>query len=98
MSDIAADVLPRASKMSNVIKKESFKFIYRRYASFYFVAGIPDGIDKFIVLEHIHLVVKALDGKSIFSMIFTNNARLTPFIYFKMRHLTPFALYYYRVL
>ena len=62
LRDIAADVLPRASKMSNIIEKESIKFVYRRYASLYFVAGIPDGMNELIVLEQIHLFVEALDG------------------------------------
>mmetsp|Transcript_47298 Transcript_47298/g.56883 ORF Transcript_47298/g.56883 Transcript_47298/m.56883 type:complete len:200 (+) Transcript_47298:146-745(+) len=62
LRDIAADVLPRAPKMCNIIEKGTYKFVYRRYASLYFVAGIPDGMNELIVLEQIHLFVEALDG------------------------------------
>jgi len=48
--------------MCNIIEKGEFKFVYRRYASLYFVAGIPQGMNELIVLEQIHLFVEALDG------------------------------------
>jgi AP-1 complex subunit sigma 1/2 len=60
--DIAADILPRAPKMCNIIEKGPYKFVYRRYASLYFVAGVPQGMNELIVLEQIHLFVEALDG------------------------------------
>jgi len=60
--DIAADILPRAPKMCNIIEKNGYKFVYRRYASLYFVAGVPDGMNELIALEQIHLFVEALDG------------------------------------
>lgn len=62
LRDIAADVLPRAPKMCNIIEKGDCKFVYRRYASLYFVVGIPHGLNELIVLEQIHLFVEALDG------------------------------------
>lgn len=62
LRDIAADVLPRAAKMCNIIEKGSFKFVYRRYASLYFIVGVPQGMNELIVLEQIHLFVEALDG------------------------------------
>lgn len=62
LRDIAADVLPRAPKMCNIIEKGDYKFVYRRYASLYFVVGIPLGLNELIVLEQIHLFVEALDG------------------------------------
>lgn len=60
--DIAADVLPRQPKMCNIIEKGTYKFVYRRYASLYFVAGVPLEMNELIVLEQIHLFVEALDG------------------------------------
>uniref|UniRef100_A0A7S1ZNB0 AP complex mu/sigma subunit domain-containing protein n=1 Tax=Trieres chinensis TaxID=1514140 RepID=A0A7S1ZNB0_TRICV len=60
--DIAGEVLPRAPKMCNIIEKGEYKFVYRRYASLYFVAGVPQGMNELIVLEQIHLFVEALDG------------------------------------
>lgn len=62
LRDIAADVLPRAPKMCNIIEKGTYRFVYRRYASLYFVAGVPEGMNELIVLEQIHLFVEALDG------------------------------------
>jgi AP-1 complex subunit sigma 1/2 len=43
LRDIAIDILPRAAKMCNIIEKGTYKFVYRRYASLYFVVGIPAG-------------------------------------------------------
>mmetsp|Transcript_28215 Transcript_28215/g.67237 ORF Transcript_28215/g.67237 Transcript_28215/m.67237 type:complete len:198 (-) Transcript_28215:1471-2064(-) len=60
--DIAADVLPRQAKMCNIIEKGEYKFVYRRYASLYFVVGCPVEMNELIVLEQIHLFVEALDG------------------------------------
>ena len=60
--DIQNDILPRAPKMCNIIEKGPYKFVYRRYASLYFVAGVPQGMNELIVLEQIHLFVEALDG------------------------------------
>jgi Clathrin adaptor complex small chain len=62
LRDIAVDVLPRQPKMCNIIEKGTYKFVYRRYASLYFVAGVPTGMNELIVLEQIHLFVEALDS------------------------------------
>jgi len=62
LRDIAAEVLPRQPKMCNIIEKGDCKFVYRRYASLYFVVGIPHGLNELIVLEQVHLFVEALDG------------------------------------
>lgn len=48
--------------MCNIIEKGEFKFVYRRYASLYFVVGAPVEMNELIVLEQIHLFVEALDG------------------------------------
>ena len=62
LRDIAADVLPRQAKMCNIIEKGEYKFVYRRYASLYFIVGAPVEMNELIVLEQIHLFVEALDG------------------------------------
>lgn len=62
LRDIAADILPRAPKMCNIVEKGTYKFVYRRYASLYFVCGVPQGLNELIALEQIHLFVEALDG------------------------------------
>jgi len=53
---------PRAPRMCNIVEKGTYKFVYRRYASLYFVVGVPQGLNELIVLEQIHLFVEALDG------------------------------------
>merc|ERR1719491_823923 len=62
LRDIAIDILPRQPKMCNIIEKGEYKFVYRRYASLYFVVGVPLGMNELIALEQIHLFVEALDG------------------------------------
>ena len=62
LRDIAADVLSRQAKMCNIIEKGEFKFVYRRYASLYFIVGAPVEMNELIVLEQIHIFVEALDG------------------------------------
>jgi len=62
LRDIASDVLPRQAKMCNIIEKGEYKFVYRRYASLYFIVGAPVEMNELIVLEQIHLFVEALDG------------------------------------
>lgn len=62
LREITSEVLPRAPKMCNIIEKGTYKFVYRRYASLYFVVGVPEGMNELIVLEQIHLFVEALDG------------------------------------
>ena len=39
----------------------SSKIVYRRYASLYFVAGVPPGTNELSVLEEVHLFVEVLD-------------------------------------
>jgi AP-1 complex subunit sigma 1/2 len=62
MRDITSEILPRQAKMCNIIEKGNFKFIYRRYASLYFIVAVPAALNELIVLEQIHLFVEALDG------------------------------------
>jgi len=62
LRDISSDILPRQPKMCNIIEKGDFKFVYRRYASLYFVVGVPIHANELLVLEEIHLFVEALDG------------------------------------
>lgn len=62
LRDISSDILPRQPKMCNIIEKGDFKFVYRRYASLYFIVGVPIHANELLVLEEIHLFVEALDG------------------------------------
>ena len=55
-------VLPRTANMSNMITTETGeKMVYRRYASLYFIVGLPDGSNELLALEEIHLFVEVLD-------------------------------------
>lgn len=62
LRDISSDILPRQPKMCNIIEKGEYKFVYRRYASLYFIVGVPIHSNELLVLEEIHLFVEALDG------------------------------------
>jgi AP-1 complex subunit sigma 1/2 len=62
LRDINSDILPRQPKMCNIIEKGEFKYVYRRYASLYFIVGVPSTSNELLVLEEIHLFVEALDG------------------------------------
>ena len=82
LRDIAGDILPRVPKMCNIIEKGTYKFVYRRYASLYFVVGVPLGMNELIVLEQIHLFVEALDGYfNSGKSLFHGNASVRCFIF-----------------
>ena len=85
LRDIAGDVLPRAAKMCNIIEKGTYKFVYRRYASLYFVVGVPHTMNELIVLEQIHLFVEALDG-------YFNSGTITRFLVVNLQqNLLPYS-------
>ena len=88
LRDIAADVLPRQPKMCNIIEKGEFKFVYRRYASLYFIVGVPVGMNELLVLEQIHLFVEALDG-------YFNSGTLYNYYYYQPITLLNFCFYCY---
>ena len=44
-----------------VTSRDDKKVVYRRYASLYFVAGVPPGTNELSVLEEVHLFVEVLD-------------------------------------
>ena len=60
--EITTEILPRPARMCNILERGEYKFVYRRYASLYFVVGVPPGLNELLVLEQIHLFVEALDG------------------------------------
>ena len=61
-SEIIRKCLSRSELQCSFLEYRGFKVVYRRYASLYFVAGVPEGMNELIVLEQIHLFVEALDG------------------------------------
>lgn len=60
--DITQLVLPRSSKMSNVVDRKEDKVIYKRYVSLYFVACIDGDDNELLTMELIHLFVEVLDN------------------------------------
>lgn len=55
-------ILPRTASMASVITAETGeKMVYRRYASLYFIVGLPDSSNELLALEEIHLFVEVLD-------------------------------------
>ncbi|GBF95703.1 AP-1 complex subunit sigma [Raphidocelis subcapitata] len=54
-------VLQRPLKLCNFVDWKSFKLVYKRYASLYFVCGVDPGDNELLVLETIHEFVEVLD-------------------------------------
>jgi len=59
--DITQLVLPRSSKMCNVVEYGDGKLVYKRYASLYFVSGISHDENELAALQTLHLFVEILD-------------------------------------
>lgn len=60
--DITSLVLPRSSKMCNVVERTDHKVIYKRYVSLYFVACIDPDDNELLTMELLHLFVESLDS------------------------------------
>ena len=54
-------VLNLSSSHSNIVEAGMYKFVFRRYASLYFIVGVEEECNELIVLEEIHLFVEVLD-------------------------------------
>ncbi|CCW59652.1 unnamed protein product [Phytomonas sp. EM1] len=61
LRDVTQAALGRSLRMSNVAEVHGNKFICRRYASLYFIAGVDHGDNELITLEIIHHFVEVLD-------------------------------------
>lgn len=59
--DVTSLVLPRSSKMCNVVDRKDNKVIYRRYVSLYFVACIDPNDNELLMMELLHMFVEVLD-------------------------------------
>jgi AP-1 complex subunit sigma 1/2 len=62
MRDVVALVLPRSSKMCNVVDWKGSKVVYKRYASLYFVAQVDSQDNELLTMEMLHLYVEVLDS------------------------------------
>mmetsp|Transcript_1114 Transcript_1114/g.2184 ORF Transcript_1114/g.2184 Transcript_1114/m.2184 type:complete len:167 (-) Transcript_1114:1133-1633(-) len=59
--DITQLVLPRSSKMCNVVEYGDSKLVYKRYASLYFLSAVSADANELEVLQTLHLYVETLD-------------------------------------
>ncbi|KAA8499113.1 AP-1 complex subunit sigma-2 [Porphyridium purpureum] len=59
--DISHTVLPRTSKMCNVVELDEHKLVYKRYASLFFVASVSRDDNELLAIEMLHMYVEALD-------------------------------------
>lgn len=60
-AEIVRKCLTRAEKQCNFIEHRSFKVVYRRYASLFFMVGIDDEENELAVLDFIHCMVETMD-------------------------------------
>lgn len=60
--DVVSSVLPRNSKMCNVVDHGDEKIVYKRYASLYFVACTDRDDNELLTMELLHMFVEVLDA------------------------------------
>ena len=60
--DVMNLVIPRPSRLCNVVDYKTYKLVYKRYASLYFVFAVDADDNVLIVLEKIQRFVEILDG------------------------------------
>ena len=60
--DVMNLVIPRPSRLCNVVDYKTYKLVYKRYASLYFVFAVDADDNALIVLEKIQRFVEILDG------------------------------------
>lgn len=61
IKDVTQLILSRRPKMCNVVEYKDSKFVYKKYASLYFVAGLEPDANELLALEVIHRYVEILD-------------------------------------
>eukprot|EP00879_Flechtneria_rotunda_P029493 GHRR01031902.1.p1 GENE.GHRR01031902.1~~GHRR01031902.1.p1 ORF type:complete len:142 (+),score=32.16 GHRR01031902.1:244-669(+) len=59
--EIVRKCLARTDKQCSFFEHRSYKIIYRRYASLFFMVGVDDDENELAVLELIHCFVEVLD-------------------------------------
>ncbi|KAL4534832.1 hypothetical protein Ndes2526B_g05759 [Nannochloris sp. 'desiccata'] len=60
-AEIVRKCLTRADKQCNFVEHRSFKIVYRRYASLFFLVGVDENENELAVLEFIHCMVETMD-------------------------------------
>mmetsp|Transcript_8006 Transcript_8006/g.26616 ORF Transcript_8006/g.26616 Transcript_8006/m.26616 type:complete len:145 (-) Transcript_8006:944-1378(-) len=59
--EIVRKCLARSDKQCSFVEHRSYKVVYRRYASLFFLVGVDGDENELAVLELIHCLVEALD-------------------------------------
>jgi AP-1 complex subunit sigma 1/2 len=62
IEEISRLVITRSSKLSNLVDWRGYKIVYRRYASLFFAAIVPQDANTLLTLELIHFFVETLDA------------------------------------
>jgi len=60
-AEIVRKCLTRVEKQCNFIEHRSFRVVYRRYASLFFLVGVDNEENELAVLEFIHCMVETMD-------------------------------------
>ncbi len=60
--DVMNLVIPRPSRLCNVVDYKTYKLVYKRYASLYFVFAVDADDNALLALEKIQRFVEILDG------------------------------------
>ena len=59
--EIVRKCLTRPDKQCNFVEHRSFRVVYRRYASLFFLVGVDEEENELAVLEFIHAMVETMD-------------------------------------
>ena len=60
-AEIVRKCLTRVDKQCNFVEHRSYKVVYRRYASLFFLVGVDEEENELAVLEFIHCMVETMD-------------------------------------
>jgi len=59
--EIVRKCLARTENQCSFIEYQSYKCVYRRYASLFFIVGVESHVNELSILEFIHSLVETLD-------------------------------------
>ncbi|KAK9719603.1 AP-4 complex subunit sigma-1, variant 2 [Basidiobolus ranarum] len=60
-AELARKIIPRPESQCSIIFHEQYKFVYRRYASLFFILGISPEDNEFEVIEFVQNWVEILN-------------------------------------
>ncbi|RVW96237.1 AP-4 complex subunit sigma [Vitis riparia] len=59
--EIVRKCLARNEQQCSFVEHRTYKIVYRRYASLFFLVGVDNGENELAILEFIHLLVETMD-------------------------------------